>query len=97
VISSGTGGLKEISGPHARYLEAVHEDSIGEATLELMDDAARRRELARAGQSRVQKFSSWDIARQLDVFIENIILGSPRDRPASHRADVVTEYADTAL
>jgi glycosyltransferase involved in cell wall biosynthesis len=95
VISSGTGGLTEISGPHARYLSAVQEDSIREATLELMDDAARRRELARAGQLHVQKFGSREIARQLDVFIENVVLGSQRDGLASQRAELVTEYADT--
>jgi glycosyltransferase involved in cell wall biosynthesis len=73
VISSGTGGLKEISGPHARYLGAVHEDSIREATLELIDDSARRQELARAGQVHVQKFNAQEIARQLDFLCESIV------------------------
>jgi glycosyltransferase involved in cell wall biosynthesis len=73
VISSGRGGLKEISGPHARYLGAVHEDSISEAALELIDDSARRQELARAGQVHVQKFSAQEIARQLDFFCESIV------------------------
>jgi glycosyltransferase involved in cell wall biosynthesis len=86
VISSGTGGLKEISGPHARYLGAVHEDSIREATLELMDDSARRRKLAHAGQLHVQKFNAREIARQLDAFCENIVCGSQQDDLASQRA-----------
>ena len=95
VISSGTGGLREISGPHARYLGAVHEDSIREATLELMDNSARRREFARAGQLRVQEFSAREIARQLDVFCESIVHGSQGNGLASQRADLVTGYAGT--
>jgi glycosyltransferase involved in cell wall biosynthesis len=80
VISSGTGGLREISGPYARYLGAVQEDSIREATLELMDDSAKRQELARAGHLHVQKFSAQEISQQLDAFCESIVGGF---RPAA--------------
>jgi len=50
LISSGRGGLKEASGPHALYVEPVTADTLATAMLHLIDNPAERLEMARAAQ-----------------------------------------------
>lgn len=52
VISSGTGGLSEVSGDCALYLQAVTPDDIAAAIVRLIEDPERRTALAQAGQQR---------------------------------------------
>jgi len=55
LISSGTGGLREISGDAALYLTAVTGPAIASALHQLASDAALRERLAREGTQRVRR------------------------------------------
>jgi glycosyltransferase involved in cell wall biosynthesis len=55
LISSGTGGLREISGDSAWYLPAVTGAAIDDALRRLAADAALRERLARGGADRVRR------------------------------------------
>ena len=69
VVSSGSGGLREISGSYAAYLPGVTPPEIAAAVAGLMDDAELRRALASAGRIRVnRKFDIAAIAGSLDDF-----------------------------
>lgn len=76
VISSGTGGLPEISGEHALYLSAVAPAAIAAAVEHLIGDDVHRNELARGGLARVSRlFDLSRIARDLDDFCAAIMPG----------------------
>lgn len=51
LISSGRGGLKEASGPHACYVDPVTAEALSEAMLTLINDPERRLKLARDAQA----------------------------------------------
>lgn len=53
LISSGRGGLKEASGPHALYVPVLSVDALASAMDELIDRPARRRALAASAQTYV--------------------------------------------
>lgn len=53
LISSGRGGLREVSGPHALYVDPPTAAGLVDAMLALIDDPERRLALARAGQAHV--------------------------------------------
>ncbi|WP_240387193.1 glycosyltransferase family 4 protein [Brevundimonas naejangsanensis] len=53
LISSGRGGLREASGPHAVYVDALTAEGLGAAMDGLIADPARRLALARAAQAHV--------------------------------------------
>lgn len=55
LISSGTGGLSEISGDAALYLEAVTGPAIASALRQLASDGELRARLAREGMQRVRR------------------------------------------
>lgn len=55
LISSGTGGLREISGDAAWYLESVSGPAIAVALQQLARDASLRARLARSGEERVRR------------------------------------------
>jgi len=50
LISSGRGGLREASGPHALYLDAITEETLTTAIEHLIADPSKRLEMARSGQ-----------------------------------------------
>lgn len=67
VISSGRGGLREASGPHALYVEDLTADGLAQAIEQLILDRDRRLSLARAGQAfALQTHSPQARATQLD-------------------------------
>jgi len=69
VISSGTGGLRSISGDHALYIDPTDPRSIAQALDVLMIDDSFRHSLAKAGTERVsQLFDINAIAAHLDKF-----------------------------
>lgn len=69
VISSGTGGLRAISGDHALYIDPTNPRSIANALDALMTDDQLRRSLSKAGSERVsQLFDINTIAAHLDEF-----------------------------
>ncbi|WP_292042066.1 MULTISPECIES: glycosyltransferase family 4 protein [unclassified Brevundimonas] len=53
LISSGRGGLKEASGPHAFYVDPVTPEALTTAMLHLIDHSAERLEMARVAQTYV--------------------------------------------
>ncbi|QDH72891.1 glycosyltransferase family 4 protein [Brevundimonas sp. M20] len=53
LVSSGRGGLREASGPHALYVDPPEAPGLTEAILRLVEDPHLRRVMARAGQVRV--------------------------------------------
>ena len=75
VISSGTGGLAEISGDAALILPAVAPEAIAEAIEILIDNASLREQIARKGSGRVR--ADFDIhiqVERLDAFCEAVLL-----------------------
>ena len=54
LISSGRGGLKEASGPHALYVDPVTPEGLAKAMLTLIGDPQARLKLARDAQAFVQ-------------------------------------------
>lgn len=54
LISSGRGGLREASGEHALYVDALTADTLAQAIETLIEDVDRRNEMARAGQRFVE-------------------------------------------
>jgi glycosyltransferase involved in cell wall biosynthesis len=73
VISSGTGGLSEISRSSAHYLRHGHPNEIAEACLALIDDTARRERLASASIREAQRFDLSHQASQLDDFLRGVV------------------------
>ncbi|GAA0609462.1 hypothetical protein GCM10009422_00280 [Brevundimonas kwangchunensis] len=53
LVSSGRGGLKEVSGPHALYVDPLDETTLGQAIERLILDPDERLRLARGGQTYV--------------------------------------------
>jgi len=70
VISSGTGGLREVSGDFAIYLEEINKDEIVKATNKLINNIELRKALQIKGQQYVlNKFTPSKIAKQHDDFL----------------------------
>jgi len=89
LISSGAGGLPEISGPWAYYLEQTCVDSITRALDELIANPTLRALLAQKGHARARRRFSIDaIAAKLDGFLADVVAGgraaplAPTPRPA---------------
>ncbi|MNQ95117.1 D-inositol-3-phosphate glycosyltransferase [compost metagenome] len=53
LISSGRGGLREASGPHAVYVDDLTAPGLGAAIETLINDPARREAMARSAQAYV--------------------------------------------
>lgn len=70
VVSSGSGGLREISGDAALFLPSVETSAIAEAVETLIEDDALRGRLAAEGSARVARlFDVRRIAADLDDFL----------------------------
>lgn len=68
VVSSGRGGLIEVSGPHAVYVEPIEACALADAICALILDDHRRLAIARAGQAYVAAVHSpASRAGQLDL------------------------------
>lgn len=77
VISSGAGGLREVSGDAALYLPAVEPLHIANALDQLIADPAQRNALASKGRARaVEMFDVRSVAAKCDDIYERLILGS---------------------
>ncbi len=85
LISSGTGGLREISGEHALFLDEVSGETIADALLTLSSDADLGRRLAAAAGERVRRLFALErtpesddtpvvpISQCLDDFYETVV------------------------
>jgi len=88
VISSGAGGLREISGEAALYLPAVEPARVAEAVELLIADDELRQRLADEGRARVERlFDVRRIAADLDDFCAEVAASASRrgDRPGGAR------------
>lgn len=76
LISSGRGGLREASGPHALYLRAVTPDMLIEAMERLILDPGERFRLARGGQRYVSEVHQpGRRAAQLQIVRRTVLAG----------------------
>lgn len=66
LVSSGTGGLREISGDCALFLDEVSGEAVARALLALASDPERRRGLAAAARKRVRRFFALTRAAESD-------------------------------
>ncbi len=67
LISSGTGGLREVSNEHALYVDPVSPDTLKEALQHLMHDDCARLDLAARGQTQaLERFQPQTVIHQLD-------------------------------
>ena len=74
VISSGNGGLREVSGEHALYLERIGAPEIARAVERLIRDEGERQRLAAAGHTRaVAQFDIRATAAVHDAIIKSLI------------------------
>ena len=101
LISSGRGGLREASGPHAVYVEDPQAPALVEALTALITDPERRLALARAGQAFVAATHTPAVrSAQLDDLRESLTaLKSPvrarrRNRFAALMAEVAAWFRD---
>ncbi len=71
VLSSGSGGLREVSGEHAHYLAGVEPGVMAPAIAALMDDDALRISKVEAAHARMRAlYDVGAVAARLDDFIE---------------------------
>ena len=71
LVTSGLGGLAEICGDSAVIADPGDADALASALGALMDEPARRAELAKAGRRRVEAlFDIRTVARRMDDFLE---------------------------
>jgi glycosyltransferase involved in cell wall biosynthesis len=76
LISSGTGGLSEISGSAALMLSAVTPEAIAASIRMLINDPEMRNRLAREGADRVRsRFDIGTQASRLDSFCRAVVSG----------------------
>ena len=81
LVSSGRGGLREASGPHAVYIEPDRPAVLAEAILGLIENPQRREALALAGQDRVaSEYSPAGRAAQLDALRSQLLTAHERKR-----------------
>lgn len=88
LVSSGRGGLREASGPHAVYVEDPQAPALVEALTGLILDPAARVALARAGQAFVMAHHTPAVrASELDALRETLV--AQRARQAVGRGNLI--------
>lgn len=81
LISSGSGGLGEVSGPHAIFADPADIDDLADAILRLIDDGELRRTLSQEGARYVrERFSIQAVAAANDAFLEAVWIGLSQRR-----------------
>lgn len=74
VISSGRGGLREGSGPHALYVEPLDAPTLADRIEQLIADPEQRLAMARSGQHHVQtEHTPQRRAAQLDALRDRLV------------------------
>jgi len=86
VVSSGTGGLREISGEAALFLSAVEPMRIVEAVEALMVDEPLRERLAADGRARVERL--FDV-RRVSAALDDSALKRSRGRTVAWRLQIL--------
>jgi len=77
LIASPRGGLREVAGDAALYIDPDEPGSIADAILQLARDPARRAALAEAGRARAQAFDVRHATARLAA-LRREILATPR-------------------
>jgi glycosyltransferase involved in cell wall biosynthesis len=91
VISSGSGGLREISGEAALFLRRVDAGTIAEALEALIGDEALRVRLAAESSARVRRlFDVRRIAADLDDFCADVIYSAKSGQRADQDSGALT-------
>lgn len=81
VISSGNGGLRDVSGEYALYLTSVGTSEIAQAVERLIADEDERHRLATGGHARaLARFDIRTTAGNHDAVLESLIFQSERDK-----------------
>lgn len=76
LVSSGSGGLREVSGPHALFADPADSADLAEAIRRLIDDGELRRTLSNGGVQYVrERFSIEAVAAANDTFLESVCAG----------------------
>ena len=83
LISSGRGGLREASGPHAVYVDPPEADGLAAAMAALIADPLHRTSLARFAQTRVARVHAAEPrSAELDDFREALMVVASQPAPA---------------
>ena len=85
LITSGRGGLREVAGDAAVYVDPDSPASIADAILRLAKDAALREALGAAGRERARQFDVSVAAERIAALRRQVLAG--RTRPRSARSD----------
>jgi glycosyltransferase involved in cell wall biosynthesis len=94
LISSGRGGLAEVSGPHAIKLAAVEPEEIGKALELLIRDKTLRARLAIGGARRVRE--RFNIHSQAEKFSQFCAMLSGRHRPGNVEHQAIEPFSSAA-
>ena len=85
LITSGRGGLREVAGDAAVYVDPDNPASIADAILRLAKDASLREALGAAGRERARQFDVSVAAERIAALRRQVLAG--RTRPRSARSD----------
>jgi UDP-glucose:(glucosyl)LPS alpha-1,2-glucosyltransferase len=85
LITSGRGGLREVAGDAAVYVDPDSPASIADAILRLAKDASLREALGAAGRERARRFDVSVAAERIAALRRQVLAG--RTRPRSARSD----------
>jgi UDP-glucose:(glucosyl)LPS alpha-1,2-glucosyltransferase len=85
LITSGRGGLREVAGDAAVYVDPDSPASIADAILRLAKDASLREALGAAGRERARQFDVSVAAERIAALRRQVLAG--RTRPRSARSD----------
>lgn len=86
LITSGTGGLQEVSGPHAFYLEDVQPVMIARAIDDAIRSPQKREELAMLGRERASKrFNVASVTERLERWLEDVTRSRSKQLGAKSR------------
>ncbi len=91
LLTSGLGGLAEVCGPHAEFVNPADSERLAVRLASLLDSSDLREKLARAGRDRVaSQYDIGAVAKRMDDFIDDVLGRTPAWRnphvPGSDRA-----------
>lgn len=97
LISSGRGGLREVSGDHALFVDPPEASGLASAMVRLIEDDGLRRSMARAGQDYVTNTHSPEVrAAELDDLRQRLVEGRAAGsrRPSASTPWAVRSFVD---
>ena len=74
LVTSGLGGLAEVCGPDAVWVDPANAEDLDAALASLLDSPERRAALARAGRARVEAlYDIRTVAKRMDDFVDEVV------------------------